>query len=603
MSQSADRERAEDAALPLLAAGTVVLLTLLFYYPVGRVLSEAVWRDGGPTAEPLLTVLRDPFFFGVLAQAVEDPAVLWTSFEPHTLRLSLPLTEFGVALTYPFPDYRLGLFGFTAYQALLSTLASVALGLPGAYVLACFEFPGRKTVRSLTAVPFVMPSIMVAIGFIATFGRNGVVNTALTALGLPRVELLYTLTIIVVAHAFYNAPLVARVTATAWESVDAGVAETARSLGASPRRAFLDVVFPQLLPAILTGALLTFIFSFMSFAIVLALGGLSLATVEVWVYQRVGQLDYAGASSLATLEMLFSLALTYAYLQYESRQRAERAARPPARKRLFGTLDLDRVVVWGYVAVVAVVFVTPLLSMLIASVTGPNGLTLEYYRFLIERQATAEQFQIQPLTAIVNSLLYGAASLAIAVPMGVLLGVVSTRDVPGSKLIDTLSMAPFAVSGVVVGLGLLQGLVFGTTAFGYRFTVTGAVAVVAAHAVAAYPFVTRNVAPHLATIDRSVVESARTLGASRFRVLLDIELPQVFAGVVAGAAFAFAISVGEFDSTVILASGSSAYTMPVAIERFIGRRLGPATAMGCVLLFVTAVSFLVIDRVGEGRGM
>ncbi|MFW5948682.1 MAG: ABC transporter permease [Halolamina sp.] len=603
MSQSADRERAEDAALPLLAAGTVVLLTLLFYYPVGRVLSEAVWRDGGPTAEPLLTVLRDPFFFGVLAQAVEDPAVLWTSFEPHRLRLSLPLTEFGVALTYPFPDYRLGLFGFTAYQALLSTLASVALGLPGAYVLACFEFPGRKTVRSLTAVPFVMPSIMVAIGFIATFGRNGVVNTALTALGLPRVELLYTLTIIVVAHAFYNAPLVARVTATAWESVDAGVAETARSLGASPRRAFLDVVFPQLLPAILTGALLTFIFSFMSFAIVLALGGLSLATVEVWVYQRVGQLDYAGASSLATLEMLFSLALTYAYLQYESRQRAERAARPPARKRLFGTLDLDRVVVWGYVAVVAVVFVTPLLSMLIASVTGPNGLTLEYYRFLIERQATAEQFQIQPLTAIVNSLLYGAASLAIAVPMGVLLGVVSTRDVPGSKLIDTLSMAPFAVSGVVVGLGLLQGLVFGTTAFGYRFTVTGAVAVVAAHAVAAYPFVTRNVAPHLATIDRSVVESARTLGASRFRVLLDIELPQVFAGVVAGAAFAFAISVGEFDSTVILASGSSAYTMPVAIERFIGRRLGPATAMGCVLLFVTAVSFLVIDRVGEGRGM
>lgn len=587
------RDRVESAALPLAAVVTISLLVVMFFYPVGRVLSEAVWIDGAPTAEPLLEVLADPFFFGVLAEAAADPSVLWTAFRPH---------QFG-PVTVPLPDYRLGLFGFTAYQALLSTLASIALGLPGAYVLARFEFPGRETVRSLTAVPFVMPSIMVAIGFIATFGRNGVLNGVLTAVGLPRVELLYTLPIIVLAHAFYDAPLIARVTATAWESVDAGTAETARSLGASPQRAFLDVVVPQLLPAILTGALLTFIFSFMSFAIVLALGGLSLATVEVWVYHRVQQLDYTTASALATLEMVFSLLLTYAYLRYEARQRAESAARPAPRKPLFGRLNLDRLAVWGYVGVAIVVFVTPIASMLLASVTGPTGFTLDYYRFLIDRQATAASFQIKPLTAVRNSLLYGAASLAIAVPMGVLLAVASTREFRGRKLVDTLSMAPFAVSGVVVGLGLLQGLVFGTQAFGYRITVSGAVAVVAAHAVGAYPFVTRNVAPLLATIDRSVVESARTLGASRVRVLLDIELPQVFAGVVAGAAFAFAISIGEFDSTVILASGSSAYTMPVAIERFIGRRLGPATAMGCVLLVVTAVSFLVIDRLGDGRGM
>ena len=587
------QERLESAALPLLAAGTAVLLGLMFFYPVGRVLSEAVWVEGAATAEPLLEVLADPFFFGVFTQMFQEPSVLWTSFEPHQLG----------PLTYPFPNYRLGLFGFTAYQALLSTLASIALGLPGAYVLARFEFPGRKTIRSLTAVPFVMPSIMVAIGFIATFGRNGVVNDVLTGLGLPRIELLYTLPIIVLAHAFYDAPLIARVTATAWEGVDAGTTETARSLGASPLRAFKDVVLPQLLPAILTGALLTFIFSFMSFAIVLSLGGLSLATVEVWVYHRVQQLDYATASALASLEMVFSLVLTYAYLRYEARQRAGSAGRPAPRKRLFGSLNLDRAAVWGYVVVALVVFVTPMASMLLASVTGPTGFTLENYAFLIERQATAESFQIKPLTAIRNSLLYGVASLAIAVPMGTLLAVASTRKFRGRKLIDTLSMAPFAVSGVVVGLGLLRGLVFGTELFGYRVTVTGAVAVVAAHAVGAYPFVTRNVAPLLATIDRSVVESARTLGASRFRVLLDIELPQVFAGVVAGAAFAFAISIGEFDSTVILASGSSAYTMPVAIERFIGRRLGPATAMGCVLLAVTAASFLVIDRLGDGRGM
>jgi thiamine transport system permease protein len=78
----------------------------------------------------------------------------------------------------------------------------------------------------------------------------------------------------------------------------------------------------------------------------------------------------------------------------------------------------------------------------------------------------------------------------------------------------------------------------------------------------------------------------------------------VWPGVVAGAAFAFAISIGEFTATVVLATGADAYTMPVAIERFIGRRLGPATAMGVVLLVVTGLSFVVIERLGgETRGL
>jgi len=568
----------ERVGVPAFGVVALGLLALMFFYPVAIVLVESIQVDGVRSLDPIAAILTDEFYFGVFAQALSDPGVFVREF----------------------PDYRLGLFGFTAYQALLSTIASVLLGFPGAYVLARFEFPGRRTVRSLTAVPFVMPSIMVAIGFYATFGENGVLNTVLRGLGLPTVELLGTLTIIVIAHAFYDAPLVARITAAAWEGVDSEMTETARSLGASPLRAFRDVVLPQLLPAILTGALLTFIFSFMSFAIVLALGGLSLATVEVWVYDRVSQLDYQTATALAVLEMLFSLALTYAYLRYEARQRAASTANPAERIDLFGSVSKSRLFAWGYAVVAVVVFVGPMASMVVASVTGPEGFTLRNYRFLVERQASAYAFQVKPLTAVVNSLLFGGGTLLVAVPMGVFLAVVSTRNFRGRKLIDTLGMAPFAVSGVVVGLGLLRGFVFGTEAFGYRFTIAGPVAIVAAHAVGAYPFVTRNVAPALAGIDDSLVESARSLGASRARVMLDIELPLVAPAILAGMAFAFAISIGEFDSTVILATGGTSYTMPVAIERFIGRRLGPATAMGVVLLVVTGLSFVVIDRLGEG---
>jgi thiamine transport system permease protein len=565
-------------ALP--AALTAALLVVVFYYPVATVFADAVTVGGELTGRLVAGVLTDEFYVGALAHPETIPGTLADGRLPA-----------------------FGLFGFTAWQAFLSTLAAVAVGLPGAWLLARFEFPGRKTVRSLTALPFVMPSIMVAVGFVATFGANGTLNGVLSALGLPELNLLFTLEVIVLAHAFYNAPLVARIVAAAWESVDARAVETARTLGARPLWAFRHVVVPQLVPAVLTGALLTFIFSFLSFAIVLALGGLRLATVEVWVFHSARQFEYGTAASLAVVETVLSLALMYAYLRYEARLTATGAAHPPERRRLVGWPTLPRLAAAGYTLVAVVLFVGPIASMFLASVTTAEGaFTLRNYAFLVERQATAYSFQVKPLTAVRNSLLFGVGALALAVPMGVVVAVVSTREFAGRKLVDALAMAPLAVSGVVVGLGLLRGLVFGVSVGGVRLTVAGPLAVVAAHAAGAYPFVTRNVAPQLASLDRSLVESARVLGASRLRSLLDVELPLVASGVLAGAAFAFAISIGEFDSTVVLTTGTEAYTMPVAVERFIGRRLGPATAMGCVLLVVTSASFVVIDRLGERYG-
>jgi len=450
---------------------------------------------------------------------------------------------------------------------------------------------------------------MVAVGFLAMFGRNGLFNDVIGLVGLGPVEALFTLEIVVVAHAFYNAPLVTRLVTTAWESVDRRQVETARSMGATPFRAFRDVVVPQLLPSLLTASLLTFVFTFMTFPIVLALGGLQLATVEVWLYARVQNLELAEAAALGAIETAISLGLTYLYLRYEARQVATRSAGTPlARRQLFASVrslrDPHRLALAGYGIVVLVVFVGPLASMVVESVTGPGGqFTLDYYRFLLSQQTSSATGTTRPLPAIVNSLRFGVGTLLLALPMGIVVAVVANRDVTGSRGAEAVLSAPLAVSGIVVGLGLLQTLVFGTVILDYRITVLGPIAIVFAHAVAAYPFVTRNVAPALGELDPRLVDAARSLGASRFRSLVDIELPLVASGVVAGAAFAFAISVGEFDSTVLLAEGVDSYTMPVALERYIGNRslgpsLGAATAMGTVLLAVTAGSFVVIDRVG-----
>ncbi|ELY65563.1 ABC transporter permease [Natrinema versiforme] len=608
----------ERRALSLTALATAAVLAVMLYVPVGVVFVNAVVDDGGATLAFVREVLTDPFYFGALADVFAEPLSVrhhlasvagWLAAVSVSVSLEYPLP--GVPLPVPVPGLetpgiRTGLFGFTAYQAALSTVASVALGLPAAYILANYEFRGRQTLRSLTILPFVLPGIMVAVGFYAMFGRTGTLNGLLGVGGVgpyPFIEW-NPLAVVIVAHAFYNAPLVARVTVAAWESVDARTVETARSLGASPRRAFRDVIVPQLLPAILTGALLTFIFTFMTFPIVLALGGLQLATVEVWIYDRVRRLAYAEAATLTVLETLLSLALTYAYLRYESAQSGlARGAGEPDREPLFPdlrtALSPRRVAILGYGLVAVVVFVGPLASLVAGSVTDGSGLTGRHYAFLLERQLEGADYQTLPWVAIRNSLVFGVATLAVAVPMGVVVSVVTVRAGRGGAIVDTLAMLPLAVSGVVFGIGLLRGLVFGIPLpGGWRFQVTGAVAIVFAHAVAAYPFVTRNVSPLLSNLDPAMVESARALGATRYRALRDVELPLVASGIVAGAAFAFAISIGEFSSTVILAGGGQSYTMPVAVERYLGRRSGPAIAMGTVLLAVTAASFVVVDRVG-----
>jgi ABC-type Fe3+ transport system, permease component len=582
----------------LLPAGFVTMLVALgigFYYPVGSVFVGAISAGGRLSVAPLVDVLGDPFYTGAAHSVFADPTAIPGGLASW-VRAGVPPVEFG-------------LFGFTVYQALLSTLLSVAVGFPGAYVLARYEFPGRRFLRSVTILPFVLPSIMVAVGFLAMFGQTGVVNDLLALVGLGPIQITFSLQIIVLAHAFYNAPLVTRLVTAAWESVDRRRVETARTLGASPWRAFYDVTLPSLVPATLTAAVLTFVFTFGSFPIVLALGGLQLATVEVWLFARVQELALQEAATLGAIETALSLGLIYAYLRFEATQLQSSAPGGISRRRLVAgwrtVTDPRRLGVFGYGAVAAVLFVGPLASLVLESLLTPSGqFTLDYYSFLLAQQSTSAIGTVKPVSAIVNSVSFGVGTLVLALPMGVIVSVVANRDAAGSRLAEALLTAPLAVSGIVLGLGMLRTLVFGTSILGTRVTLTGPAVVIAVHAIAAYPFVSRTVTPALAGIDDRLVDAARVLGAPRSRALVDVELPLVAPAVIAGAAFAFAISIGEFDSTVLLAEGVDTATMPVALERYIGNRslgpsLGPATAMGTVLLVVTTAGFVVIDRAGR----
>ncbi|HEX9029946.1 MAG TPA: ABC transporter permease subunit, partial [Anaerolineales bacterium] len=208
----------------LLWLGPLVFLALFYFYPLGRILQVSFGRGQAGALAPFVTVLTSPAEQGVLA--------------------------------------------FTFGQAALSTALTLLLGLPAAYLLARFKFPGKTLVQALAGIPFVMPTLVVAAAFNALLGPRGWVNLLLMGLfnlAQPPVQFSNTLTAILVAHVFYNTTIVLRMVGDFWSHLDPRLGQAAQVLGASRWQALRQVTFPLLMPAIAAAALLVFIFDFTSF--------------------------------------------------------------------------------------------------------------------------------------------------------------------------------------------------------------------------------------------------------------------------------------------------------------------------------------------------
>ena len=206
---------------------------------------------------------------------------------------------------------------FTFWQAALSTLLTVLLALPGAYVYAHYHFTGKRFLRALSTVPFVLPTMVTAAAFRALLGSHGLVNTWLMEYGgfdSPPIRMEQTVSFFLLAHVFYNYTLVLRIVGEFWARIDTRTTEAAALLGASPRQVFCRITLPLLLPAISSSALLVFIFCFTSFGIILLLGGPGHATIEVEIYrQAVHLFNLPMAASLSLIQIMMNFALMWIY--------------------------------------------------------------------------------------------------------------------------------------------------------------------------------------------------------------------------------------------------------------------------------------------------
>ena len=530
-------------ALTGLAVGPVLVLAVFFVLPVGGMLGQGLWPDGRFDPGGVLEVLTRP----------RTARVVW----------------------------------FTVWSAGLATVVSVLLGLPAAYALHRLDFPGRRLVRALLLVPFVLPTVVVGVAFRQLLGESG----PLAPLGLDG-----TPVAIIAGLTFFNVAVVIRAVGASWESLDVRPGEAAAALGASPRQVFRTVTLPALRPAIVSAASVVFLFCATSFGVVLTLGGLRYSSIETEIYLLTTQLlDLQAAAALSVVQLVAITAL----LALAARLRAvpdAGVARQVARPRRPGRDDAPQLVA---TAALLVLVAAPVAALVVGSLRVDGRWGLANYRGL-DDPGSGQALLVPVTDALVTSLRTAVDATWMSLLLGGLVALVVTRRSRSRAerrvrgVLDGFFMLPLGVSAVTLGFGFL--ITLDHPPLNLR---DSPLLVPVAQALVALPLVVRTLAPVLSSIDDRQRQAAASLGAGPMRVLTTVDLPVVWKPLLAAAGFAFAVSLGEFGATSFLARDEHP-TLPVVIFALIGRpgaaSYGMALAASVVLAATTALVMLAVER-------
>jgi thiamine transport system permease protein len=495
------------------------------------------------------------------------------------------------------------LIGRTVGQAALATAVCAVAAVPLAALIWRRAFRGRWALRALLTAPFALPSVVVGLAFKALLGANG----PLGFLGLDQ-----SATAVVAALVFFNVGLMARVVGTFWAALDPRLEQAARVLGANPWRALVTVTLPALAPAIVAGASLVFLFSATAFGLVLILGGAAYGTVETEIYLQTAQLlNLRAAAVLSVVQMVIVAgALWFGAAARRGRERAlkqigfasggqaNRASSPAPRPSW--RADWPFMLVTGLV----VVFIAlPVGNLAYLSVRDGSGLGLRHWAALGNPSLAGQPYSL--LAAAGRSVLIALLAGAIALVGGVAVAVVLGRGGQGRLgrwargAFDAALMAPLGVSAVSVGFGFLITLNRAPLNLRTSFWL-----IPLAQALVALPLVVRTVLPPLAAVEPRLRQAAAVLGARPWRVFLTVDGPVLRRAGAVAAAYAFAVSVGEFGATAFLVRPDTT-TLPVAIYKLLSRpgaeNLGAAMAAAVLLGAITIAAMAAAEAAHTRR--
>ncbi len=475
---------------------------------------------------------------------------------------------------------------FTIWQALLSTLLCLVLGIPGAYVLYRREFIGRKLLRAIITVPMVLPGIIVAVIFTnqRSFHFEPLASNAHYW--------------IIAAHVFINYSIAVRAIGSVWLSLDPETEEAAELAGAGRLRTLIAISLPQLKPALVSAAALIFLYCSASFGIILVLGNGLVNSIETEIALAATQfLDLERASALAIFQTLLTVA-AFVFSEKISHGAASfETESETAPKQKLDLRDLPATAITLAISVGLIAI--PIATLLVQAFMVDGQFSLQNFANL-SGQGERELLNISVVAAATNTLRNLIISASLAIGLGLLISYLLSRQTSKSVvdqrrwwqgLLDVLFLLPVGISSVVLGFGYL--ITFGSGLLPIR---DSWVVVPLVQALMAIPLVIRIVYPALVAIGKEAREAAAIDGATPRQTWWLVESKMVRSVIGTAISYTVVASIGEFGAAQLLAYGNQA-TLPTVLYALIsrpgGQNYGMALAITALIILLSLILILI----------
>ena len=539
--------------------------------------------------------MREAARLGLLARAVLTLLLAWLVLYPILIVLVDAGHGDALARFVARPGEWRALWA-SVWISLASVALAAAIGVPLAFLFEWLEFPGRKTLGSLIALPAVLPPFVGVIAFLFLYGESGFVARAVrAAFGLARAPWqLQGAGAILLVHAYSMYVYFYLFTRAGLASLDASVLEAAQSLGAGRWDTLRRVTLPLLRPALAGAALLVFMTALGSFSAPYVFGGgFRVMTTQIVATKLNGELPVAMVETVA-LALIATLGLVL-LRRTEGKDVLAALGRGTARRRrpiaAPGARTLATTAGWA----LAVLLLLPHLTLVLVSLVPYGTWTTEAVPPVLGlvnyRRLFGEPERLRPL---VNSLWMAGAStlaaLALALAAGVLVGRPRLRNGRGWRgVIETLVALPWALPATVFAVALATTFSVARP-LELRWVLVGTVVLLPlAYLVRNLPITGRAVLAGYRQLDPAVEEAAASLGAGRWATFWRVTLPLLKPALAAGGSLAFVTALGDFVTSIVLYTYDN---RPISIEIMSSLRvseLGAAGAFGVILMLGSAL--------------
>jgi len=482
-----------------------------------------------------------------------------------------------------------------------SVVASVLIGVPLAFLLGRYEFPGRRILRAVATLPAALPPLVGVIAFLFLYGESGLVTRALQrVLGLQEAPWRLTgVWAIIFVHAYTMYVYVFLFVSAGLERFDTSLDEAAAGLGAGTWQRLRRVTVPLLMPAIAGSMLLVFMTSLGSFSAPYVFGGgIRVLSTQIVASKLNGAMGLAYVeTTVLALSAVAGLAL---FRWLERKRKYTLAGKGATTRRAIGSGGAQTAAALLATATVVVLVLPHLMVILVSFARDgawttqviPPEYTLENYRRLFSERALWKPI----VNSVSMSVVATAANVVVCFIAAYL---IVLRRFSGRRLLEILVALPWAIPATAIALGLAATFNRNDLASARVLLVGTFWILPLAYFVRDIPLVATAVEGSLRQMDSSLEDAARGLGASWLLTMRRIILPAARPGLVAGALLAAVTAVGEFVASVVLYTHAN---RPISIEILAQLRalaFGTAAAYSVLLILLVLMMTLTARTLEE----